>query len=127
MNLFEIATRRKYRFATNKGSLSVEDLWDLSSTQLDATYRAMTKELREQGGESLMQKDNDNTVLADKIEIIKHIFLVKQEEIAARKAAEENRNKRQRIMEILEQKRDASLQNMSEEDLQKMLNDLKRI
>lgn len=125
MNLFEIATRRKYRFATNKGSLSVEDLWDLSSTQLDATYRAMTKELREQGGESLMQKDNDNTVLADKIEIIKHIFLVKQEEIAARKAAEENRNKRQRIMEILEQKRDASLQNMSEEDLQKMLNDLK--
>ena len=124
MNLFEIATRRKYRFATNKGSLSVEDLWDLSSTQLDATYRAMTKELREQGGESLM-KDNDNTVLADKIEIIKHIFLVKQEEIAARKAAEENRNKRQRIMEILEQKRDASLQNMSEEDLQKMLNDLK--
>ena len=125
MNLFEIATRSKYRFATNKGSLSVEDLWDLSSTQLDATYRAMTKELREQGGESLMQKDNDNTVLADKIEIIKHIFLVKQEEIAARKAAEENRNKRQRIMEILEQKRDASLQNMSEEDLQKMLNDLK--
>ena len=125
MNLFEIATRRKYRFATNKGSLSVEDLWDLSSTQLDAIYRTMTKELREQGGESLMQKDNDNTVLADKIEIIKHIFLVKQEEIAARKAAEENRNKRQRIMEILEQKRDASLQNMSEEDLQKMLNDLK--
>lgn len=125
MNLFEIATRKKYRFATNKGSLSVEDLWDLSSTQLDATYRAMTKELREQGGESLMQKDNDNTVLTDKIEIIKHIFLVKQEEIAARKAAEENRNKRQRIMEILEQKRDASLQNMSEEDLQKMLNDLK--
>ena len=125
MNLFEIATRRKYRFATNKGSLSVEDLWDLSSTQLDATYRAMTKELREQGGESLMQKDNDNTVLADKIEIIKHIFLVKQEEIAARKTAEENRNKRQRIMEILDQKRDASLQNMSEEDLQKMLNDLK--
>lgn len=125
MNLFEIATRRKYRFATNKGSLSVEDLWDLSSTQLDAIYRAMTKELREQGGESLMQKDNDNTVLADKIEIIKHIFLVKQEEIAARKAAEENRNKRQRIMEILEKKRDASLQNMSEEDLQKMLNDLK--
>lgn len=124
MNLFEIATRRKYRFATNKGSLSVEDLWDLPSTQLDAIYRAMTKELREQGGESLMQKDNDNTVLTNKIEIIKHIFLVKQKEIAARKAAEENRNKRQRIMEILEQKRDASLQNMSEEDLQKMLNDL---
>lgn len=125
MNLFEIATRRKYRFATNKGSLSVEDLWDLSSTQLDAIYRAMTKELREQGGESLMQKDNDNTVLTDKIEIIKHIFLVKQEEATARRAAEENRNKRQRIMEILDQKRDASLQNMSEEDLQKMLNDLK--
>ena len=121
MNLFEIATRSKYRF---KGSLSVEDLWDLPSTQLDAIYRAMTKELREQGGESLMQKDNDNTVLTNKIEIIKHIFLVKQEEIAARKAAEENRNKRQRIMEILEQKRDASLQNMSEEDLQKMLNGL---
>ena len=125
MNLFEIATRRKYRFATNKGSLSVEDLWDLPSTQLDAIYRAMTKELREQGGESLMQKDNDNTVLTDKIEIIKHIFLVKKEEAAARRAAEENRNKRQRIMEILDQKRDASLQNMSEEDLQKMLNDLK--
>ena len=124
MNLFEIATRKKYRFATNKGSLSVEDLWDLSSTQLDTIYRAMTKELREQGGESLMQKGGDNTVLTDKIEIIKHIFLVKQEESAARRAAEENRNKRQRIMEILEQKRDASLQSMSEEDLQKMLNDL---
>ena len=35
MELFEIATRKKYRFPY-KGLISVEDLWDLSMRELVA-------------------------------------------------------------------------------------------
>jgi hypothetical protein len=55
---------------------------------------------------------------------VKHIFTVKQDEVKARKAAAENAEKRKRILEIMAQKQDEALLNMSEADLQKMLTDL---
>ena len=123
-NIFEMATKNKFRFPY-KGLVSVEDLWDLNRTQLDSIYKALNKEVKQVQEESLMmtKSDEDAEVLA-KIEIVKHIFKAKEMEAHAREIASENAEKRRRIMEIIAQKQDASLLNMSEDELRKMLEEI---
>lgn len=122
-NLFEIASREKYRFPY-KGMISVEDLWDLSLSQLDSIYKTLNKALKVQGEDSLLSETSNDPTTTNMVEIVKHIFTVKQEEVKARKIAAENAEKRKRIMEIIAQKQDEALLHMSEADLQKMLTDL---
>jgi len=123
-NLFEIASKKKYRFPY-KGMISTEDLWDLTPAQLDVVYKTLNKNLKAQGEESLLAEDSVDETLANMIEIVKHVFAVKQEEIKARKEAVENAEKRKRILEVIAQKQDEALHDLSEADLQKMLEELK--
>ena len=122
-NLFEIASRAKYRFPY-KGLISTEDLWDLSPAQLDTIYKTLNKNAKAQGEESLLNEVTVDTALNNMVEIVKHIFNVKREEAEARKAAAANAEKRKRLLEIIAQKQDEALLNMSEADLQKMLEEL---
>ena len=123
MNLFEIASREKYRFPY-KGLISVEDLWDLTLPQLDGVYKALSKEVTTQGEDSLMAEAITDKKLSNMIEIVKYIFSVKQQEADARKTAAENKRKRERIAEVLAQKEDEALHNMSADELKKLMSDL---
>lgn len=123
MNLFEIASREKYRFPY-KGLISVEDLWDLTMPQLDGVYKALSKEVKTQGEDSLMAEATTDKKLTNMIEIVKYIFSVKQQEADARKTAAENKRKRERIAEVLAQKEDEALHNMSADELKKLMTDL---
>lgn len=123
MNLFEIASREKYRFPY-KGLISVEDLWDLTLPQLDGVYKALSKEVKTQGEDSLMAEAITDKKLSNMIEIVKYIFSVKQQEADARKTAAENKRKRERIAEVLAQKEDEALHNMSADELKKLMTDL---
>ena len=122
-NLFEIATREKYRFPY-KGQISVEDLWDLSPTALDGIYKTLNKAIKAQDEESLMTEREADPTTANMVEIVKHIFTVKRDEQKARKAAIENAEKRRHIMDILARKQDEALNNKSEEELLKMLEEM---
>ena len=120
-NLFEMATREKLRFQY-KGLLTVEDLWDLDVHALDTVFKGLNAKAKASEEESLLQtKSKTDSQVAAQIEIVKHIVSVKLKEAEARKAAKENREKRQRIMEIMADKQDAELKEMSVADLQKML------
>ena len=124
MNIFEMASKLKFRFPY-KGLISVEDLWDLTPAQLDTIYKALNKEVKQNQEESLLSTVNtEDAVLRAKIDIVKHIFTEKRLEAANRQAAAENAEKKRRILEIIAKKQDDSLQNMSEDQLRKMLEDL---
>jgi len=124
VNLFEVATKEAYRF-NYRGVLSVEDLWQLSVGHLDEIYKALNKEAKELEGESLLQtKSVEDTVLNNKIEIVKYIVEQKLEENKLRLEERENREKRQRILEILSNKEDQELLEKSPEELKEMLNNL---
>lgn len=123
-NIFEMATRNKYRFPY-KGMISVEDLWDLNQTQLDSIYKALNKEVKANQEDSLMFSQTQTDLdLQAKIEIVRHIYAAKEQDAARRAAAAENAEKKRRILEILEQKQEDSLKNKSEEELLKMLNEI---
>lgn len=124
MNIFEYAVENKLRFPY-KGLISAEDLYALSVSDLDAIYKTLKREAKRNGEESLLAtKSNDDVALDTKIEIVKYIVEKKLAQVEARKTAAANKAKKEKILSILEEKQDAALKNMSEEDLRKMLDTL---
>ena len=122
-SIFEIATRKKYRYPF-RGSISTEDLWDLNPEQLDWVYKSLCQTKKAEGEDSLLQERIENADLRRKIEIVKYIFTAKCDEAEKCRTDAKNAAKRKRILEVLAQKQDENLRNMSEADLQKMLDDL---
>lgn len=124
MTIFEIASKMKFRFPY-KGLITTEDLWDLSVSQLDVVYKTLNKDVKQSQEDSLLCDAHvEDIELRTKIEIVKHIFNVKQMEAEERKVAAANAEKKQRILEILARKQDDSLQNMSEDELHRMLEEI---
>ena len=123
-NIFEAASKNKYRYPY-KGMITTEDLWDLTPAQLDIVYKALNKVISEAQVSSLMCKVTEvDAELLNKIEIVKYIFNAKEAEAEARKNDAAKHAKKQRILDILAQKQEDALQNMSEDDLKKMLDEL---
>lgn len=122
--MFEVATRKKFRFPF-KGSISVEDLWDLSLQQLDGIYKTLNSQQKQAQEASLLTiRTAEDEDLSLKIEIIKHIVSVKQDEINAAVRAKEVKDQREKIMAILADKQDQDLRSKTPEELQAMLNQL---
>ena len=123
-NIFEYATRNKVRFPF-KGMISVEDLWDLSLTNLDSIYKTLNKQIKQSEEESLLAtKTNVDTELEVQVAIVKHIVSIKLEEQEAREKAAAKKAQKQKIMSIIAAKEDEALQNSSVDDLKKMLDAL---
>ena len=123
-NIFELASRMKIRFAY-RGMITVEDLWDLSVQELDRIFQKLNKALKESKEESLLSPQaKEDSELAIAVAIVRHIVEVKLAEAAIALAVVERKAKKQKILEILADKQDDSLRNMSQEDLTKMLEDL---
>lgn len=122
--IFEFATRNKVRFPF-KGMISVEDLWDLSLTNLDSIYKTLNKQVKQSEEESLLNtKANVDTELEVQIAIVKHIVSVKLVEKEAAEKASAKKAQKQKIMSIIATKENEALQNSSIDDLKKMLDEL---
>ena len=123
-NIFEYAVRTKVRFPF-KGMISVEDLWDLSLTNLDSIYKTLNKQIKQSEEESLLSvKTSVDTKLETQIAIIKHIVSVKLAEQEAREKAFAKKVQVQKLMSIVAEKEDEALRNSSIDDLKKMLDEL---
>lgn len=127
MNLFEQALRNKYRFPSTKGTLSTEDLFDLPLTSkngvsLDSVAKAVNRQLIQETEESFVEESSQsNKELVLKLNILRHIIKVRKEENQARADALANAQRKAKIQEILERKKDGVLEEASIEELQKML------
>lgn len=122
--LFENATRGKYRFSF-KGSITVEDLWDLSPQNLDTIYKALIKELKQEQEESLLsEKTKADTVLDEKISIIRYIVSVKLKEVEDKKNEKALKDQKQKILSIITDKEDSELKGKSIDELKNMLTGL---
>ena len=131
MNLFEIATRKAYRFSSLKGELTVEQLWQLpltskGGTDLDTLAKGINRELKAQEEESFVATSTNpqRGILENKLEILKHIISVKQAEIAAANKRAANTQERQKLEELLAKKNDQLLEGLSAEEIQKKLDAL---
>src|SRR5699024_2532257 len=125
VNLFEVATKEQYRFQ-HKGSLNVEDLWLLPIQQLDEVFKGLNSQIKQAKEESLLDnKTKEDEVLNNKIEIVKYIVNEKLKEQKEKLHEKENREQRQKIMQILSDKENEDLQNKSADELREILKSLK--
>lgn len=131
MNLFEIATRKALRFSSVKGELSVEQLWSLPLTSkvgfdLDSIAKGINKDLKDTEEESFVAT-NTNPRRGDlqvKLDILKHIIGVKQEELAAASKRQANAQERHKLQELLARKNDQELEALTPEQIQAKLDAL---
>jgi hypothetical protein len=130
MENFEKASRLKLRFTTDKGGVSVEDLWDIPLTSqiglsLDNIAKSLNKQVKENQEESfVIKKSSANDRLELMFEIVKHVIKKKLEDIEKAENKAANSAKKQKILEILEEKEDSSLKKKSKTELKKMLDEL---
>ena len=123
-NIFEYATRNKLRFPY-QGSISVEDLWDLTPTSLDSIYKVLNKQVKQEQEESLLTvKQDTDTGLDVQIAIIKHIVTVKLQEKEARVKAVEIKQRRDELAAIISEKEAQALKNLPVEELRKMMQNI---
>lgn len=123
-NIFEVATRQKYRFPY-KGSISVEDMWDLPVTALDSIFKTLNAKAKQAQEESLLEsKTKEDEETAIKIQIVRHIVNVKQAEAVSKEKAKENKEMKQRLLEIKAAREGKRLEGLSDADLDKMIAEL---
>ena len=127
MSMFEKASRLGLRFTTTKGQLSVEDLWQLPLTSttkanLDDIAKGLHAQLKDSSEVSFVNPTaTKNEALELSFEIVKHIIAVRLEENRQAQAAKDRADQKQKIMAIIERKKDAALESSSLEELQAAL------
>lgn len=124
MDIFEKAVRHKIRF-DYKGKISVEELWDLSLPVLDAIYGCLENELESLPKKSLLTtRSREREDVEFKQEIIRHIVETKKVEAEARNQEKKNAERKQLILDVIEQKKNENLKNLSIEELTKLAESL---
>ena len=131
VNNFEKSTRLKLRFESKKGTLSVEDLWDLpliarnGGESLNEIAKSSNRKLKDSGEEDFVtQLSKPNEILQLKFDLVKHIIEVRLVERDLRSQEKDRKDQKQKIMDIIVEKRSEALKGQSLEDLEKMLADL---
>lgn len=125
-NVYFKAAKSKLRFSSGQGELSVEDLFDLSLTNLDNIAQKVNTQLKNEETQSFLstktRKTNSNNDL--RLEILKDVIAVKEAEAEARKTRADNQARLARLKELMANKADEAFAAQSLEDIQKQIAEL---
>lgn len=131
MELFAEASRRKLRFETPQGQLSVEELWDLPLTSgrvaranLDAIAVDLNKQLQSVGTDTFVRRPGTpraNEVLKLKFDIVLQVIDIRQTEADAEGTARANAEKKQQMLAMIANKENEALSSKSVEELRAMV------
>jgi hypothetical protein len=124
MNIYQKAVQVKLRFSTNKGVLSVEQLFDLPLTNIASLIKEQSKVLSSQGLADdlnfLLEESKVNPEDELKFNILKDVYLTKKSEMDSTKQAAAIKEHNRKIDELIYQKQEASLKELSVDDLMKL-------
>lgn len=120
--MYKKASKKQLRISTLRGSLTVEQLWNLSLAELNEIAIGLDKELEQSSGKSYI-KENNTEDSDDKLRrnIVVDIIETKQKDSDEYSKSLATKQRNQNILEIIEKKKQGSLEDMSVEDLEKML------
>lgn len=136
-NIFEEAAKIKVRFVVKSenvnGVIMVEDLFYLPleserGLSLDLIAKGINRELKEATEESFVKPVTKGTSLLElKLELVKHVIKVKQEEEKSRKEAAKIKAKREKLTKALAAGEDKALEKLTPAQIKKRLNALPKV
>lgn len=122
METFKQATKQKLRIQTNRGLLSVEQLWDLSLEELDSLAVSLEEAYKESGKKSfLVKKSEKDKTTKLRFDVVLDVLNTKSEEAQALTEAKEIKEHNNKIIELIAEKQDESLKGKSIKQLEAML------
>lgn len=126
-DLFILASRKKYRFPSDKGDLTTEQLWDVPLTSrngysVDNIAIAVNRELRSLQEESFVQNRSNprRSELQNMLDILKEVIAIRQAESEQATELAKRQSQKKVIQEAIERKRQQNLESMSLEELEAM-------
>lgn len=121
---FELAVKLKVRFATSRGDASLEQLYDMPLTSrngfdLDTTARSVYQELKSIDEVSFVSSvpNKAKDLLQLKLDLITHVIASKLDENAKVLKAAKNKEERQKLLGILNQKQEEELSTLSADEI----------
>lgn len=127
-NIFEFATRSKLRFASIRGELTIEQLWDIplrsrDDFNLNMIAKTANKALKEISEESFVEtaKTAEHTRRETAMEVVKYIIDTKLTEEKAAAMRVERKQEKEKLLSILAEKQAGKLSELSEKELQKRI------
>lgn len=123
-DLFERASRAKFRFPSIKGDLSTEQLWDLPLTSkngfsLDDVAKGINASLKATAEESFVETAANPArgELAAKLEIVKAVIAYKIAENERRRTAADKAGQKQFLLELLAKKEADAMGELSADEI----------
>lgn len=125
MNIYQKATKLKLRFNTNKGLLSVEQLWDLNLSNISTIIKEQSNLINSNGiSDELSFLDEKFVVNIEeqlKFDILKDIYITKKDEQNKLKNEADIKQHNQEILALINEKEKSELSNKSIEELKALL------
>lgn len=118
-NLFQEAARKQFRFKTVKGLLNVEKLFELNFTELDQLYIDLKSQVSKEQG--LLNKKNVDSIIQNKLELVKEVFETLKEEKDAKVNAIKKSEFKKEVLEQMRENDKEEFRGKSNEELAKML------
>lgn len=122
--MFKQASKLKLRFQTNRGVLSLEQLWDLSQTDLANAIKAVKKVLKTGDDDELSFLESTKVVDVEnqlRFDILKDVYLTKKKEAEESRDAAANKAHNQKILSLIAEKQEEGLKGKSIEELEALL------
>ena len=131
MNMYKEAAITHLRFPSAKGALAVEDLLSLPLTSsnagldLDSIAKVINKALKDSGEESFVEaKSSTSKILQLKLDVLEDIIADRLADRAESEGRVAKKAKKEKLLAALARKEDADLEGKSQEEIQKMLEEL---
>ena len=130
-DIFERAARAKFRYASLKGDLNTEQLFDLPLTaksgfSLDVVARRINADLKAVTEESFVEVASNPArgELTAKLDVVKAVIAYKIAENERRRTAANKAAEKQFLLDLLDKKRGDALSELSLEEIQARINAL---
>ena len=116
------AARKQWRFASTKGHLTFEDLWQMKLEDLDRIAVALDEKIQKGGRKSFITKRTESmSEEQGMFDLVTYVIETKMAEADAAKARAAKASQKQFMQDLLQRKRIASLENLTTEEIEKQL------